>query len=329
LSPTGIDARAATVEADSLPKLRWIRSSFDFLPVIRSLVHDAARARHDETKMKAAIETRGKLCSEVRTRLENDINPRIADFNHRWEKRVAAPLSQLDIEPQIVEATTTAQRMTLRLRMAADDQLAGFAPRPRASADSLASLQVHQSALNNLAERLEWAGRKLSAREMVRVVAQQCDMDATTIIEKLPEDLAVTFASEDPIRVRCQEGRIELTIALASLEKPPQVWRDFEVRVFYKPDPTSTKGLLKRDGVVQLIGDRLGPKAQIALRGIFSKTFPQGRGIQLLADDVDPRFADLQVTQFEIRDGWIGLAVGGTPLPATEVARETSTAKSR
>src|SRR5205085_1953865 len=95
-------------------------------------------------------------------------------------------------------------------------------------------------------------------------------------------ELAVTFAPENAVRVRCDDGRVEVNLALAKLQLGQESWRDFVVRVYYKPDLSAPNGRLNRDGTVQLIGDRLGAKGQIALRSIFLKTFPTSKGVEIL-----------------------------------------------
>src|SRR6185437_3637906 len=158
--------------------------------------------------------------------------------------------------------------------------------------------------------------------EMREAIIEHLQLDKEAGPNSLPEDLMVTFAPQNAIRVKCQDDRIELNLAIAKLEKSPQKWQDFGIRVFYKPDLSAAGGKLMRDGTVQLVGQRLGPKAQIALRGIFSKAFPQSRGLQILPERItsNPKFADLRISQFEIRDGWIGLAITGKAGNAAEGA---------
>ena len=52
-------------------------------------------------------------------------------------------------------------------------------------------------------------------------------------------------------------------------------------------------------------------KAQIALRGIFSKLFPPDKRLPIMPDEVlkHPKLHDLRVTQFVVADGWLGMAV--------------------
>jgi hypothetical protein len=107
---------------------------------------------------------------------------------------------------------------------------------------------------------------------------------------------------------------MEVIIKLKSLETERRTWRDLVVRNFYVPDPSTRRAVLVRDSSVRLVGERLGVRDQIALRGIFSKIFADSE-FPLLSEQLanNPGVADLEVTQYVIRDGWIGLALGLPP----------------
>jgi len=106
------------------------------------------------------------------------------------------------------------------------------------------------------------------------------------------------------------------------LRKPPRrSWRDFQVRVFYRPKLEGLSIKLVRDGIVQLSAKRLDTGSQIAVRGVFSKTFSKHRPLILtpIRFTEDPRLKGLVISQFVIDDGWIGLALGpdrNAPVPA-------------
>jgi hypothetical protein len=51
---------------------------------------------------------------------------------------------------------------------------------------------------------------------------------------------------------------------------------------------------------------------QLALRGVFSKAFPSNQHVNLMPERFlgDANLKDLNVIQFTIDDGWIGVAIG-------------------
>ena len=85
-------------------------------------------------------------------------------------QQVSEPLTSAGVELTPIELSTTAERVVARLRVAGEEQLAGHTPRPRAPSDSLASIQVHESALTNAAMSLELEGQRLSAKELQELI---------------------------------------------------------------------------------------------------------------------------------------------------------------
>ncbi len=81
------------------------------------------------------------------------------------------------------------------------------------------------------------------------------------------------------------------------------------MRAHYRPQFQGRSAELARDGIVELIGRA---RAEIALRTIFCKTFSKQNPWQVLPELVgtDPRFDNVEVTQFEIEDGWLAFALG-------------------
>jgi hypothetical protein len=186
-------------------------------------------------------------------------------------------------------------------------------------------MQLHESVINNLLARLGWDGKTLTLMQLRDQVAEKLRAEIVIPDEESLQDLFLTFASENAIRMHCRDGRAELNLSFARLRKGQQSWRDFTVRVYYKPNLDEPGAPLHRDGTVQLIGNRLNTGAQIALRGIFSKAFPPSRTMKLIPDKIvarRPGLAEMVVTQCELRDGWIGIALAArapVPTPSTPI----------
>ena len=173
-------------------------------------------------------------------------------------------------------------------------------------------MQVHETALNNILDRLNLAGRRIELRELYKEVTAIFNKNAPPPPDDLPEDVYVTFMESDPVRVDCEDGRVRLTIRMALLEHGKSKWRNFTVRGYYAPSANQLDANLARDGVIELIGDRLRVADQIALRGIFSRVLSRNRTLSLINKQlaIAPELQDQQVTQLVIHDGWIGVALG-------------------
>jgi len=327
ISPGGLRTWPAEVEATNWPKLRGVRTDFDHVPLLGSLIEWIARYKHAESEGAVRRIARQRVRSRVKEEMNATVEPRVEQAKGQFRRRVLEPLQGLALVPTVGEMQTAPNRVTLRLRLAADEQLAAFTPRPRAPGDSLASVQVHQSLLNNVGERLRLDGHSFTLPQLQQHLAKSFRLPGDAFTGEFPEDLRIAFAAENAVRARFVDGRIELTLAIAELHRHPGHWRDFTVRVYYKPRHEGLDLRFVRDGTVQLRGERFGAQPQIALRGIFSKIFSHDRGLSLIDPKLvhDPRLADLTVTQCVVTDGWLGFAVGPRrSAQRPNVARATS-----
>lgn len=308
----GIHLSPAVVRVSNRVRLRGLETDFDGLPLIGPLVKGVARSQHQQQRPAASAEIRQKVASRAKQRVDIEAEARLSKVSERLRTRVLDPMRALALEPALISAETTERRFTMRARLAGEDQLGSHTPRPRAPSDSLASFQIHQSAINNTFQRLELDGKTFTLGELSRHVAARLGRAQLVEVDPAHEDVEITFAARDPVRVECGEGRLALSLSIAKLSKGRRFWKHFQVRAFYGPQVRGRSVELARQGVIHLIGRRLGLGAQITLRGIFSKTFSEKRPWKLTPERLvnHPKLGDLAVTQFVIDDGWLGLALG-------------------
>ncbi len=324
-STRGVRTSPAKVSVQNVTKLRDLETDFDGLPLFGSIVKSVARKQHHSHKQEVQEEVKRKVASRAKAQVDTEADARFGEISQRLQQRVIRPIAALSLGPDMISAQTTESRLVTRIRLADEDQLGAHTPRPRAPSDSLASMQLHQSALNNTLEQLELAGRSFTLPELRRLIATRFNRPEAEDIESPNDDITIAFAKVDPIIVRCHEGRVEIRLSIAKLRKPSRKsWRDFQVRVFYRPKVEGLSLKLVRDGVVQLSGKRLDTGSQIAMRGVFSKTFSKHRPVILTPTKFteDTRLKGLAISQFVIDDGWIGLALGPErAAPAADVVR--------
>ena len=177
----------------------------------------------------------------------------------------------------MIAAETTEKRFTMRLRLAGEDQLGSHTPRPQAPADSLASVQIHESVLNNGIQRLQLNGRTFTLPELSQHVAARLNRPAPWEINPEHADVKITFAEKDAVIVRCQDGQFVVTLSIAQLSKSPRKWKNFQIQAFYRPKVDGRSAQLVRDGVIHISGQRLSTGARMALRGIFSRALSKNK----------------------------------------------------
>lgn len=308
----GVRLFNAEAEAHANTNLLEYQTSYDDIPILGSLARMIARDQYDAAQDSAKLEVEGKIRGRATTRIDQAVHEQLKKGQANFNEKLLEPMRKLALEPTAVDMETTNDRLIARYRLAGHEQLSAHTPRPQAPGDSLLSVQVHESALNNVINKLNLGGRRLELRELHKEVTSVFTKNPPAPPDDLPEDVYVTFMKDDPVRVDCEDGRVRLTIRIELLEHGKSKWRNFTVRGYYAPSANQLDANLARDGVIELIGDRLRVGDQIALRGIFSRVLSRNRQLSLINKQIAlaPELQDQQVTQLVIHDGWMGVALG-------------------
>ncbi len=315
----GISLWPVEVKVRNETRLRDVNTSMDRVPLLSKVFEGVARSQAEQNKPAAEREVRGKVAARAKKRIDAEVHEKFAGVVERLNRRVFEPLNSLALAPELIEADTTKERLTMRLRLAGEDQLGSHTPRPRAPSDSLASVQLHETVLNNGIQRLQLAGRTFTLPELADHISARLSCPPPWETAPENQDVKITFARTNPIVVHCEDGRAVLTLSIHRLSKSPRSWKEFQIRAFYRPQVKGRSAQLVRDGVVQLIGDRLSLGSQIALRGIFSHVLAKDAPLTLVNNPAinGKKLDDAAITQFVIDDGWIGIALG----PKSSLAR--------
>jgi hypothetical protein len=311
LTPKGLFSFPAVAGADAENMLRAIDTSFDGIPLIEGLVRSIVISQHEKSKGQAMAEVESKVSRKARQRLDSQLDERLVDVAARVRRGVLSPLVQLGLEPETMGLETTDDRITTELRLASARQLSAHTPRPFALSDSLLSVQVHESLLNNFLERLELADRKLTLPELYAEVATRLGRDPT-----VPEDISRTarihFARRDPVAVSFEQGRVHVTLSLREVADRRRSFHDFKVHAYYRPEADGLRARLLRDGVIEIDGRALPTGDYMILQAVFVSLFSDSRPFSLVNDERtrDPRLAGLMISQIVLDEGWLGLALG-------------------
>ncbi|MEN6404852.1 MAG: hypothetical protein ABFC77_00120 [Thermoguttaceae bacterium] len=308
----GIRTWPVEVDVENQTRLTGVETSLDGIPLISGMARVVAKSQSEQSKSAASEEVKQKVAAQARQRVEDEVRQGLNEVVEKMNQRVFGPLNSLSLDPQMIEAVTTERRTTMRLRLAGEDQLGSHTPRPQAPGDSLASAQIHESALNNGIQRLQLEGRTFTLPELSEHVAARLGRQKAWEINPECEDVRITFADKDAVVVRCQEGRIIVTLSIVQLAKGSRKWKNFRVQGFYHPEVNGRSAQLVRQGPIYLKGERLNTGAQLVLRGIFSRALSKNNIWELMPERVvkEPKLAATAITQFVIDDGWIGVALG-------------------
>ena len=312
----GIRMFNAEAEANANNNLNDFETDFDGIPFLGGFIRRIARNQYETSQPAAKVEVEGKIIYRATSQLDREVAEKLEKAKQDFQVKMVKPLQKLNLEPTAVDLETTTERLIARYRVAAREQVSAHTPRPQAPGDSVLSVQVHESALNNVLEKLHLAGRHVALEELYKEMTTRFNPGKTVEIpEDLPVNVFVTFAEEDPVRVDCQDGRVRLTIRIKELAQGSKNrWTNFMVRGYYGPSADQLDANLEREGIIELIPDpdpiRLGE--QVVLRGIFAKVLSRNRKLHIINKQIagSPELKHDQVTQFVIHDGWIGVALG-------------------
>jgi len=310
LTSSGLTIGPSRGNAATRAQLADIETSFDSVPIMGSLVRTIARNQHDDSRAEASREASNKIVSRACREVDQQSGPKLDEMAARIRERLWQPLVGLGLEPTPVALDTTADVASLRFRLAAGSQLAAHTPRPRAPADALLSMQLHETVANNAFERFGLAGRRLELPELAHLVCEKLGVEAR-VPDDLPEDVAVTFAHAMPLRIECRDGLVHVRVALDAIESGRRNWYDLVAQVAYKPAARGAQVMLEREGPVRIGGPDHEGRMEIALRTIFGKIFAKERPIALLPERMiaNPRLAGVRAVQAVATDGWLGLAL--------------------
>ena len=312
VSRRGVTRKKATATAAGKTRVTQLKTDYDEVPLIGWLMRQLAidELRDNRALMQSTV--RNSVSSAARERLDETLEAKISGAELKWKQRVLEPLDKLKLDPSAIEMRTTEERILMRCRLAANSQLAAYTPRPRALRDSVLSFQFHESAANNLLEQLDLDGQRIELEDLMKRMSEKLDIRRSDIHEDIPEGVKLRLGEDRPIQIDLEEDRILITIRLAELSTPRRKWRNFVVRGRYRADVVSMHVNLEREGGIELISEQLGFRDQIALRGIFTKVMARNHRLNLIRGRLatDPRLKNLSVTQFVVRDGWVGVSVG-------------------
>ena len=177
--------------------------------------------------------------------------------------------------------------------------------------DSLASVQIHETALTNSAVSLELDGRRYSALELQTLFNQKFPQLKQTTLTETQRATAFQFAAKDAVQFRIEDGRLEIALSLTNVEVDGRTMRNFVVHAFYVPVVDGLEAELVRDKALGIEG-RLSSSDRARLHNVFNGVLPPERRMPIvrLDDPNDPRLSGLMITQLVLEDGWLGLAVG-------------------
>jgi hypothetical protein len=310
VDPNGVRLQRTVVDATNRNRLVGVTTDFDWVPLLGSFARDRAVSQYRARRERARTEIEFRVSNEAVDHVDRETQDAVQRIERQVRERFTDRLAEAGVDFTTVEMATTHERMVGRFRVAGDHQLGSHTPRPRALSDSLASVQVHETALTNAAVMLSLDAGSYSGPELQRLFRKTFPrMTAENVVPR--HDAVFRFAQEDALQFHIDDGRLELTLTLAGVEQGGRTMRNFIVHAFYVPVVNGLEAELVRDGSLGIEG-RLSSAERARLHNVFDSVLPPQRSLPIVRLDNpdDPRLEGLMITQLVLEDGWLGLAVG-------------------
>ncbi len=288
-------------------------SRLDPIPLVGWVARRIARQKIEEEKPRAEQMVRQRVESTVSQRMQQEVETQLNQLRAYLDQNIYQPLVAMDLEPDAVEMSTSSDRLVMRYRLAGRDQMGANTARPRATSDSLLSMQIHESAINNLLMRIELGGRTFTAPELIEHLEQRIGASMSHR-DEIEHEAEFEFAHFDPIRVDFDHDRVQFSINLKSFKvgEKGKTWRNLTASTTYVPQVQGRKIVLVQDqGEMKLQGKGLKLRDQIAIRTIFEALFDESYTMAVLPASLIERIEspELHINQLVVENGWIGVSI--------------------
>lgn len=312
IDPASLSINGQPANVQSQESLRKFSTNWDQLPIIGDMVRYVAKQEFNDKKPIAKRISQRMIAKQTDDEFNKQLQTNIDRAQEQFDKRLIGPLHSLDLQPMILDMQSTDSRLVARYRVAGVNQIAAFTPRPLAPSESLLSVQLHQSAINNLIAQAIPTDRDWTIRQLADKIAQILQQPPFALPEDTPEDVIIRFMDVHPMTIEFAQGRMWLTLRVASLEQPGRIQlKNFTVRTSYIPTVEGLRASLERDPLISVDGHRLGSKDRFPIRAIFTKVFAGNSAIPMVAESLisNPLAQGMQVSQLQMEQGWLAIAV--------------------
>ena len=198
---------------------------FLFGGIANSIARGEVADRRGQSEAIAAERVRSKVLPEF----NQEVDSKITKLNKDLEEKLNSKLREKELMPSATNYRTTEDDLRANLRLMADRELAGgdgpFVTVP----SSGFVVALHESLLNNSLDRLKFAGRTMTDKELASEIEKSFadllgrPVNATEKIEAAgegsKEPATFIFPDKDPLRIRLNNGQLTLAIR-AGLKQP-------------------------------------------------------------------------------------------------------------
>ena len=301
-------------------ELNGLQTRMDAVPLFGRIARDSARSklRHRQAAVRQKLQA--EVENHARDTLDRDTTAFVNDAKAQIEIQALSRLRNLELPLSPVRLQTTQERLIGDYYLAGIDQAGADEPPPTAPDGGLASVQLHQSAINNVLDRLQLNAQELDLRDLCRQVSKVIGQPDALSLHRVPEGIAFRFAVQQPLHVELRDGRAHLVARLATFRMNKRRWQDLTVSCAYRLDERSQRPVLQRVGDVEVACPQARITDRMVLTRVFARMFACLDSIQFMPEKLVPDelvsypgLTNVAVMHCRLDDGWLALALGSQP----------------
>ena len=276
---------------------------------------------------------RQRVESSVREEVDNEVTNQFSNASMKLESELYGPLRELGWHPDALKTSTTEKSMTIRARILEPNELGAQIPvsMPSPPRGGIV-LQLHESLLNNGADRLEIAGKTLTDQELKALIedristltgkefkfskpedeaaaaeetaAQDDDAEA----EEEDEESIYVFSESDPIRFQIDDGIVNVILKTGLQREGKDEIPEHVITVPLGLRVEGNEIVMERTGSVRVVpgdGVRRNIVRQRIMLGNVQRSIPDRTFKGEMNIEQQGKQVTLNVSSIEANDGWV------------------------
>ena len=318
IGPEGINALEPPYSTSSANQnVVGLQSKLDNFPLVGWMARKLAANKLREDAPQTTHLFKEKVRESAELRMQQEAQKAVNRLRSYTYSNLFEPLVRMDLEPQAVQMSTSADQLMMRYRIAGPDQMSANSARPRDSGQSLISFQLHQTAVNNAIARVGLNGNTFTFDELTQHLSEVVGLPlsgAADDPQSSDRHAEIQFASLAPIQIEFVEDRFRITLNLKKLkvgEKGKQ-WKNLSLVAAYKPIPAGTQFVLEQDDQETRIKGkkRIKFKDKAAISTVMKVMFKKEYVVNALPKNMLSLIGgdSIAISQLVISDGWISLS---------------------
>jgi len=204
-------------------------TNFDGWPLLGAIGRGIAKNEARKREGQSESITRSRIAQRVIPEFNKEVDNNFHEANDRLQNNLNKRLKEAGVYPQATIARTSDTHLRLSSQVMADGELGGAVPNSSLDRPHGVTIHMHETLLNNSADRMNFAGRTMTDDEiraeieafLTKLTGEEYKIepskDDESGADKGPDTLI--FAAEDPIRLKVQDGYVNLIIRAGFLQE--------------------------------------------------------------------------------------------------------------